>query len=134
MNETSNENYDLSNMQGIYDKIVNHLRKQGKPSIDLTGYCAYRGTDGLSCAVGCLISDDAYNPDIEGDSARSSKVEEALIASGIPMNIPKVSIFLHEMQKIHDGLPYADQDMPLVEDSFKGVCKAFNLEYSAPNQ
>lgn len=30
--------------------------------------CRYRTTDGMSCAVGCLIPDSAYNPGAEGAS------------------------------------------------------------------
>lgn len=52
--------------QEIFDTVVEHLMKQGKRSIvpgETT--CVYRGPDGLKCAVGVLIADDEYDPEIE---------------------------------------------------------------------
>jgi hypothetical protein len=51
--------------QEIFDKVITHLRKQGKASENGDG-CWYRTTDGKSCAVGCLIQDSDYNESMEG--------------------------------------------------------------------
>ena len=45
--------------QQVFDYVVEHLYKQGKPSMS-NGKCAYRGENGLKCAAGILISDDVY--------------------------------------------------------------------------
>lgn len=54
-------------LQEIFDKVAVHLLTQGKQSQGLYDTaCKYRGHDGLKCAVGCLIPDDKYRPDMEG--------------------------------------------------------------------
>jgi len=62
-------------IQEAFDTMVNHLRRQGKPSqITLpsgTLVCAYRGVDGCACAVGALIPDDQYDPQLECHSLGS---------------------------------------------------------------
>ena len=58
--------------QEIYDTVAKHLFTQGKRSGVLwpTGdfRCKYRGPDGTKCAVGVLIPDEVYDPDMEGHS------------------------------------------------------------------
>lgn len=51
----------------VSTKIRDHLIKQRAVSVqeDEHGTCAYRGANGLMCAVGCLIPDDKYNPEWE---------------------------------------------------------------------
>lgn len=51
--------------QEIFDTVLAHLRKQGKASLNARGKCAYRGEGGTACAVGCLITDELYDPRIE---------------------------------------------------------------------
>lgn len=56
--------------QEIFNKVFNHLVSQGKPSFRVKDagvyWCAYRGNASEACAVGCLITDDAYDSRIEG--------------------------------------------------------------------
>lgn len=56
--------------QEAFNIIVRHMRQQGKRSMssDIPGMCAYRGKDGTKCAVGALIPDEEYHPDMEGES------------------------------------------------------------------
>ncbi len=69
------------NAQDIFNQVATHLFKQGQQSKAIiadpywtpgSGFdqmremCAYRGEAGLACAVGCLIPDEAYRPEIEG--------------------------------------------------------------------
>src|SRR3990167_10848904 len=51
--------------QEIFDKIALHLLRQNKKSVNKSGFCAYRGTNGLKCAAGCLIDDLEYKPEME---------------------------------------------------------------------
>lgn len=58
-------------LQEIFDKVSHHLLKQKARSMisSSTGgsqLCAYRGSNGLCCAVGFLIPDDKYDPNMEG--------------------------------------------------------------------
>lgn len=65
----------LTTPQAIFDYVVAHLRKQGKPAVGgQYNSCVYRHYDAsgavLMCAVGCLIPDDLYLPRYENDSVR----------------------------------------------------------------
>jgi hypothetical protein len=62
-------------LQEMFTKITEHLLKQGKRSMyskpsmyssDMVKSCAYRGENGRTCAVGCLIPDEDYTPEMEG--------------------------------------------------------------------
>jgi len=62
----------ISNMQGTLNTIYNHLLKQGCPStisVPNGSYtfasCRYRGPNGTKCAIGCLIPDSEYVPQME---------------------------------------------------------------------
>lgn len=54
--------------QGVksYGKLIDPEDPGGPPS----GACMYRGPSGTSCAVGCLIPDDSYTPNMEYMQAR----------------------------------------------------------------
>jgi hypothetical protein len=61
--------------QEVFDQVVKHLLEQGKRSfkLDVDGdeFCLYRGSKGLKCAAGCLISDSEYKDDMEGRGWRN---------------------------------------------------------------
>lgn len=83
--------------QEIFNKVAEHLITQNNKSINDDGYCKYHSNDGLKCAVGCLITSENYNPDIEGESVISLK--------DILKNIDfkNSSTLLVELQKTHDN-------------------------------
>jgi hypothetical protein len=58
----------MKSEQEIFDTVALHLIKQGKQSIDADGNCLFRGPNGLKCAVGCLIPDEVYRPEMEDES------------------------------------------------------------------
>ena len=89
--------------QTVFDKVVKHLLTQKRRSKDKKR-CAYRGKDGDMCAVGCLISDKAYDPEIEGFSISHFGVREELAESGVPI-YSKMNILLIYLQYIHDKCP-----------------------------
>lgn len=51
--------------QEALNRVMEHLRKQGKPAVNESGLCLYRTADGLMCAIGALIPDDKYHPKID---------------------------------------------------------------------
>lgn len=61
------------NKHEVFAKVKAHLLAQGKRSMGDNG-CAYRGANGRMCALGCLIPDDKYVPEIEGSTICSWKV------------------------------------------------------------
>ncbi len=96
------------NNQEAFNKIVTHLRKQGQKSVvkhpgRTDDICMYRGLNGMSCSVGCLIPDDIYSPEMEDTNVRAllerfPKVAEHLKDVDL--------IVLVEMQAVHDrGIP-----------------------------
>lgn len=53
--------------QEMFDKIWNHFIEEDAPwSVTEKGGCRYRGEDGKKCAVGLLLPDSLYHPDMEG--------------------------------------------------------------------
>lgn len=116
------------NPQEIYNKIKQHLLSQNERSITIVpsihddeGYvvCAYRSDDGnLKCAVGALITDDAYSKELEDKSWYKPVVAKALVESGVKVeaysrssngnfydwvNADPIRKLLDTAQKIHDA-------------------------------
>lgn len=90
--------YDLK----LFDKVVDHLLKQNaKSETSPGGFCKYRGPNGLKCAVGFLISDDAYSTKLENNSPVAVNVKEALAKSGIDTSEDTLAM-LCGLQRIHD--------------------------------
>jgi hypothetical protein len=58
--------------QEIFDTVARHLFTQGTQAFDAdVARCQYRGPNGTKCAVGCLIPDEAYDPEMEGWIAKA---------------------------------------------------------------
>jgi hypothetical protein len=88
--------------QEIFDKVARHLLTQKKRAT-VSGHCRYRTPDGCKCAIGCLISDEDYDPEFEGE-----RVTHLLGRHAIPSleNLDCDRIFLSRLQVLHDtGLP-----------------------------
>ena len=89
--------------QSIFDQVARHLLTQKKrslrrprPAANLI--CAYRGDNGLKCAVGCLISDEDYDPSMEGLSVREGAVRDWRFKRGYTM----FGELLLRLQEVHD--------------------------------
>ena len=77
--------------------MAKHLLTMKEPSL-VNYMCAYRGSNNQKCAIGVLIPDKMYTPDMEGQSVYSSHslVRTALRVLGYN------AIFCHRLQEIHD--------------------------------
>lgn len=90
----------MNQRQATFEKVARHLFAQGKqskePGPDWTSVCLYRGPEETSCAVGCLIPDELYSPDMEYKSVTH-------IANGLKQ-LPEFSdmLLLNDLQEIHD--------------------------------
>lgn len=93
----------------IFDRVKDHLLTQGvrssRPMIADNGYrhtmCTYRGPEGRSCAIGCLIPDEAYDETIEGLSATSIDFKKAIkFATKEPADF--LYSMLDDLQWVHD--------------------------------
>ena len=98
--------------QQVFDQVAKHLLTQRRKSLaalsnpDLSG-CAYRGDGNLKCAAGCLISDDEYDSDFEGEYwgglVKLRKVPESHKA------------LIDKLQAIHDERDAGDWPIALKE-------------------
>jgi len=104
----------MKTKQEVFMQVATHLLKQNAQSIKVRGdgsssnHCAYRGNDGLQCAVGCLIPDQFYTPGLEGHDVHDNAVREALLDSGIDMHDDDIADLLSSLQQMHDN--YAPTD------------------------
>lgn len=84
--------------QEIFDTVVRHLAAQGRQALGPSGACRYRAPNGDKCAIGCLIADDEYRPEIEGRG-----VDEPPVWGSLPARLREVSVgFLSALQDVHD--------------------------------
>lgn len=94
------------NKQEIFDTVARHIFKQGVPGghINEAGFfsCQYRGAGGTSCAVGCLIPDTAYIPNMEGNDA-VGLIERHY--TSLPSWMFDHRELLCRLQQVHDYLP-----------------------------
>jgi hypothetical protein len=88
----------------IMNIVETHMLKQMKRSVSSDGSCAYRGENGLKCAVGALINDEHYDKSFDTNSV---PVWDASILNAIEasldekLNESNVDL-LNELQSIHD--------------------------------
>lgn len=110
--------------QEIFDKVASHLLRQNAKSVVTAGAigCSYRGIEGRKCAIGILIDDDEYEPEMEGRSV------------GKLLDFPQCSWmwqhqgFLRELQNIHDTFPPEEW-----EDNLIRFSENHNLTFNKPN-
>lgn len=106
--------------QEVFDKVVAHLRKQNAKSAD-NERCLYRAPDGKMCAVGCLIPDEMYDPEMEGATASDEIVGQVLDELKIDWKLAL------DLQYIHD-----DYDVEEWEERLEFIAMQYKLEMSAP--
>lgn len=85
--------------QEFFDTVAAHLLSMDDVSWDYSrGICAYRGAGGAKCAIGVMIPDELYNPEMEGLGVTS------LVAdwSQLSKFIPSISLAA-ELQAVHDN-------------------------------
>jgi hypothetical protein len=133
-------------MQSDLNKMHDHLINQGRRSVvvmyDADTYprdpavaCAYRGDDGAMCAVGCLISDGLYDPEMENLSAYAVVSRWKLLNPEWDSDSPEAidyMMFLNRAQtEMHDCIDVVSVDHPWdsqVLEGYKGVALHFGLE------
>ena len=105
----------------VFNRVKAHLLTQNAQALDYCGGCAYRGQDGTKCAVGCLITDNAYSPGIEGATALDERLEWALGQSGVPTDMRTLRM-LDALQRMHDGRSpgYWPDELDRIEALFLG--------------
>ena len=102
--------------QAIFNTVTKHLLTQKSVSANQClddpndTDCCYRTDDGMKCALGCLIKDELYAPEIEG-SIPSQNLENRvniLLAQSIGVDVRDICSnieFFIKLQNIHDQKP-----------------------------
>ena len=94
----------------LVKKIRAGFVAQGGPSFDperaaltpMIGGCMYRSPGGSKCAVGLLIDDAYYSPDLEGKFVESNAVRQA-VGLSIGRSLTEQEIYtLAKLQEQHD--------------------------------
>lgn len=99
-------------LQEAFDKIYTGLRGQewGQSVSIQTASCAYRGAEGRKCAIGFLIPDDKYLPEMDGTYPWN--VEQVMNYLKEDFTDDEI-LFLCRCQHIHDVHPYEEMKFHL---------------------
>lgn len=107
----------ISGNQEAFDRVVEHLLTAKKRSVDVNGnYCLYRSPDGGACAVGALIPDELYHPDMDSRAAQEAGGGTAIYLiidkfPGLAALFSNVNLnLLSALQRIHDDTGNWDQE------------------------
>lgn len=73
--------------------IIRHLRKQGRKAEGPDGKCMYRAPNGDRCAVGCIIPDEQYKPDMEGVGATALLPRVPSLSALDPLMLLRCQVF-----------------------------------------
>lgn len=119
---------NVVNKQEVFDTVVRHLGKQGERAVAYDAYdegsrCVYRASDGKKCAVGCLIPDEMYKPEMEGGSIRYLLDN---FAADLPSYISEHQDILWRLQIAHDTVWKRDSDA-CFKDHLKSIAADFSL-------
>jgi hypothetical protein len=98
--------------QEAFTTVGNHLINQRFKSVndDISNFCMYRGCDGRTCAIGCLISDKDYKPSFENKPA-------GFIIKSIPTLSQLNEQLLARLQSFHDNGIFIRGMMNVIADS-----------------
>lgn len=122
--------HKLPPAQEIFNKVSTHLLTQGRPARE-EDRCRYRTTDGLFCAVGCLIPDELYSSSFEGKTV--IKIIRELYAQGRADWLEHQSL-LEKLQWAHDENPPLEDgyfNLKVLRTRLTYIAELFKLEFSA---
>lgn len=100
--------------QECFDEVCAKMVAQGRRAMSAAG-CALRAPNGDKCAVGCMIPDDEYDPELEGVGVhlipigeRERKMANLINKLGLPLSL------MSRLQRAHDYSyatfrPFAEQ-------------------------
>ena len=122
--------------QEAFDKAWEFITAQGKPAMRGSGFggsCMYR-SEGLSCAVGCLIPDEMAE---RWDDAREAAIDR--IALQFPEDYEErfgdlLPGFLREVQRAHDNAgtgPAAEDFVSNFQARMRSVAGLHDLQVPA---
>lgn len=84
--------------QEVFDQIATHLLKQNQRAFKPgDGSCMYCTPSGLKCAAGCLISDDEYTSEFEGNNWVDLAAKDQRLVPDNHLDL------IFALQRIHDN-------------------------------
>ena len=110
MNSPSEQEVRLT--QSLFDTIAKHLLTQNQQAVEMVAVdgevvkkCRYRSSDGLKCAVGCLIKDDLYDIRFEGSCVSWNPGLRHILQESLGRAVYEQEIvLLADLQEVHDDL------------------------------
>jgi hypothetical protein len=109
-------------LQSVFDKVATHLLSQNEKS-EHDGECLYRDEKGNKCAVGCLIPDNLYSPEIEGAGVLDGHIAGILSKSIVGYDTVVEDLLFH-LQDLHDCA-----DPHEWKDGLRNIAIHFGLEF-----
>jgi len=120
--------------QELLEKVVRHCDQQGERSLRLKGgtleVCAYRGKEGLKCAIGALMPDSSYSESLEGISPHNFP-DRLLSSCGFDVRRYREKDFATQLQVLHDS-PDSWRRGRLKKEAVMGLARDWGLR--APRQ
>lgn len=113
----------MNNTQEAFNRAVAGVIKQGRPSVDAAGRCLYRGPDGLRCAVGWLIPDELYEPEMEGVNTNWLRVMWPRAMSACDNRF-----LVRELQEAHDWASMRGDFLREFKKQCRGVAARYGLD------
>jgi hypothetical protein len=102
--------------QEVFNQVAKHLLDQNEKSMSYS-VCSYRGENNLMCAAGCLIPDDEYTEELEGNGWKDL-TRTFLYPS-------EHSELIQELQDVHDSYEVEEW-----KEKLFGVAEKFGLEFN----
>jgi hypothetical protein len=116
-----------SPQQEIFDECSEHLLKQNRKSIAESVGCLYRDDNGLTCAIGCFITEEEYDPNMEEENIDGptfiSFFEKDYNHLKNKVKELKNMSLLMALQAVHDNHDVEDWEI-----SLKEVAEEFSLK------
>jgi hypothetical protein len=108
------------------DRVIEQGCQSGDRDEDGDYQCLYRGPNGTKCAVGHLIADELYTPEIEQLSVRTDEIRELVQLSNPNVLLDhRLVCVLNTVQHCHDVAAPGN-----FVESFKGWLKENDINVS----
>ncbi len=123
--------------QEVFDFALTKIREQGKPSMQLNEYngveaCLYRGPNNTKCAIGHMIPDSDYDPEIERQDINTA-VQIMYPGFGyLNHNTYPMRCLLQKLQQAHDNAS-PKNFLSEFENSMSELAHELDLIYTPPN-
>jgi len=135
----TNQSVAVSNQEAFSQNWTHFVTNKGKPSVDATEKCRYRGDNGAKCGIGLLIADKKYSAAIEGVSVgysfdlQEKLLHRIMVDSGFQEN---QFMFLSLLQACHDNaaiemFPEGKSFHERIEIRFRQLAKIYDLTIPA---